>query len=110
MTEPRDDGDRASMMLMADIVAEGGASAQRHTVRNLSPGGMMAQGGGVLAAGARVSVTLRNIGSVQGVVAWAQDGRYGIAFAREIDPQAVRAPVALASFLADTMALRTRAR
>jgi hypothetical protein len=100
--------DRYTLLLVADIVAEGEASASRFTVRNLSPGGMMAQGEGTLVIGARVAVTLRNIGAVQGKVAWAEKGRYGIAFDHEIDPQAVRAPVALATFLSDSMKLRTR--
>ena len=100
--------DRDALLLVADVVAEGTASAVRYTVRNLSPGGMMAQGEAALPEGARVSVTLRNIGAVQGKVAWAENGRYGIAFDREIDPQAVRAPVALATFLSDTIKLRPR--
>lgn len=100
--------DRDTLLLVADIVAEGTISALRFTVRNLSPGGMMAQGQGQLAASARVSVTLRNIGAVQGHVAWAEQGRYGISFDQEIDPQAVRAPVALADYLADSIKLRAR--
>lgn len=100
--------DRDSLLLVADIVAEGAISALRFTVRNLSPGGMMAQGSASLPAGARVSVTLRNIGAVQGRVVWAEEGRYGIAFDQEIDPHAVRAPVALADYLADEMKLRAR--
>lgn len=101
--------DRDTLLLVADIVAEGEASSARFTVRNLSSGGMMAQGKGELAAGARVSVTLRNIGAVQGKVAWAENGRYGISFDHEIDPHAVRAPVALSTFLSDTVKLRPRA-
>ncbi|RYY38483.1 MAG: PilZ domain-containing protein, partial [Sphingomonadales bacterium] len=73
-----------------------------------SPGGMMAQGGAPLRHGTRVSVTLRNIGTVQGKVAWVENDRYGIAFDHEIDPQAVRAPVALASFLSDSLKARPR--
>lgn len=101
--------DRYRLLLVADIVVEGSASAARYTVRNLSPGGMMAQGEGELPAGARVSVTLRNVGTVQGKVAWAENGRYGIAFDNEIDPQAVRAPVALATFVSESIKLRPRA-
>lgn len=108
MTIPNRHPDRDRLLLVADIVAEGEASAARHTVRNLSPGGMMAQGGTPLAEGARVSVSLRNIGPVQGKVAWVENGRYGIAFDKEIDPQAVRAPVALATFLSDSLKLRPR--
>lgn len=109
MTVPKQHPDRDSLLLVADIVAEGETSATRHTVRNLSPGGMMAQGSTPLPEGKRVSVTLRNVGTVQGKVAWAENGRYGIAFDREIDPQAVRAPVALSSFLSDSLKLRPRA-
>lgn len=100
--------DRDRLLLVADIVAEGEASAARYTVRNLSSGGMMAQGDHVLTIGARVSVTLRNIGAVQGKVAWAENSRYGISFDNEIDPQAVRAPVALSTFLSDSLKLRPR--
>jgi hypothetical protein len=100
--------DRDTLLLVADIVAEGEASSCRFMIRNLSPGGLLAQGDGALVTGARVSVTLRNIGTVQGKVAWAENGRYGIAFDREIDPQAVRAPVALATFLSDSLKLRAR--
>lgn len=101
--------DRDTLLLIADIVAEGETTAARFTVRNLSPGGMLAQGRSALPAGARVSVTLRNIGAVNGKVVWGEEGRYGIAFDKEIDPQAVRAPVALATFLSDSLRLRSRA-
>ena len=102
--------DRYRLLLVADIVAEGEASAARYTVRNLSPGGMMAQGEHPLTIGARVSVTLRNIGAVQGKVAWAENARYGIAFDNEIDPQAARAPVALSTFVSESLKLRPRAK
>ena len=36
----------------------------------------------------------RNIGWVDGTVAWTQDNRFGIAFVEEIDPKLARAPVA----------------
>ena len=101
--------DRDSLLLVADVVSEGSASAARYTVRNLSPGGLMAQGEDPLSEGTRVSVTLRNIGAVPGKVAWAEKGRYGISFDSEIDPQAVRAPVALSTFLSDSLKLRPRA-
>lgn len=69
---------------------------------------MMVQGEHALTAGARVSVTLRNIGAVQGKVAWARNARYGISFDNEIDPQAVRAPVALSAFVSESLKLRPR--
>lgn len=106
MTSNTGHPERDSLLLVADIVAEGTISALRYTVRNLSPGGMMAQGRDPLPDGARVSLTLRNIGAVQGKVVWTEEGRYGIAFDREIDPHAVRAPVALADYLAGSMKRR----
>ena len=37
---------------------------------------------------------MRNLGWVEGSVAWRQDNRFGIAFAEEIDPKLARAAVA----------------
>jgi hypothetical protein len=101
--------ERDTLLLVADIVAEGETSTFRFMVRNLSAGGLMAQGDHALELGRKVSVTMRNVGTVQGKVAWVENGRYGIAFDHEIDQQAVRAPTALAAFLSDTIKLRPRA-
>lgn len=106
MTSNMGHPDRDTLLLVADITAEGAISASRYRIRNLSSGGMMAQGDDALVDGTRVSVTLRNIGAVQGRVVWSEAGRCGIAFDQEIDPQAVRAPVALADYLAGAMKLR----
>ena len=66
-------------------------------VRNLSGGGMMvelAQEPVVeLARGERVIAELRNIGPVNGEVAWVGGRRFGIKFDREIDPEAARKPI-----------------
>ena len=99
---------RDNMMLVADILVEGALTAKRFRVRNLSPGGMLAKGDGVLPNEARVTIKLRNIGAVQGRIIWAEEGRYGIAFDRQIDPHAVRAPTALGDFLDRTARLRIR--
>ena len=40
--------------------------------------------------GTPVTVELRNIGWVEGTVAWVQEHRFGIAFVDEIDPKAPR--------------------
>lgn len=53
----------------------------------------MAEGELKVAPGTAVQVELRNIGWVDGTVAWKQDGRFGVAFAEEIDPKLARAPV-----------------
>lgn len=85
--------DRDSLFLMARVKVEGDTAGVEHRVkvRNLSPGGMMAEGAVRVARGARVQVELRNIGWIEGEVAWKQDNRFGIAFAEEIDPQRARA-------------------
>ena len=84
--------ERDSLFLMADVRIDGGEQSHRVKVRNLSNGGMMAEGDARVARGALVVVTLRNIGDVEGSVAWTQDNRFGIAFVNEIDPVVVRGP------------------
>ncbi len=85
---------RDSLFLMADVRVEGSDTFGRVKVRNLSAGGMMASGQMEVQLGAKISVELRNIGRVDGIVAWVQDGRFGIAFSREVDPKLARAPAA----------------
>ncbi len=46
-----------------------------------------------VARGALVTVDLRNIGPVEGSIAWIEGNRFGIAFLEEIDPKLARAPV-----------------
>lgn len=84
---------RDSLFLMAGLKTDGSDAEQRIKVRNLSAGGMMAEGDLKLARGTRVFINLRNIGWISGTVAWVQDARSGIAFAEEIDPKLARAPV-----------------
>jgi len=84
---------RDSLFLMADVRLEGDSACHRVKVRNLSAGGMMAEGEVSVTRGARVSVDLRNVSKVEGSVAWVQDNRFGVAFAREIDPKAPRTAV-----------------
>lgn len=85
---------RDSLFVMADLRLEDGAGEHRVKVRNLSAGGMMAEGHVKVSRGSRVEVNLRNIGWVAGAVAWIQDSRFGIAFVEDIDPKLARAPVA----------------
>lgn len=85
--------DRDSLFLLAQLRLDGGEMVHRVKVRNLSAGGMMAEGDVPANRGMRVQVELRNIGWVDGTVAWKQDERFGIAFVDEIDPKAARAPV-----------------
>jgi hypothetical protein len=84
---------RDSLFLLAQLRVDGKDEVHRVKVRNLSAGGMMAEGAAQVARGQLVSVELRNIGWVKGTVAWKQDERFGIAFVAEIDPTRARAPV-----------------
>lgn len=85
--------DRDSLLLIAQVRIDGGDGEYRVKVRNLSAGGLMAEGDAPVARGMLVSIGLRNTGWVEGTVAWKQDDRFGIAFVQEIDPKVARAPV-----------------
>lgn len=86
--------DRDSLFLLADLSVEHEGASVRVKVRNLSAGGMMAEGTMEVARGMEVTVDLRNIGRVRGNVAWVQGRRFGVAFAKEIDPKLARVQVA----------------
>ena len=84
---------RDSLFLFAEMTFEGHPETVRVKVRNLSAGGLMADGGGVSTSrGARVQIALRNLGVVNGIVAWVQGDRFGVAFEKDIDPKVARAP------------------
>ena len=83
---------RNSLLLIAQVRVDGQDAVSRVKVRNLSAGGMMAEGESRVVRGSLVAVELRNIGWVEGSVAWKQGDRFGIAFVEEIDPAVVRAP------------------
>lgn len=89
--------DRDSLFLLANLRVDGHEQVHRVKVRNLSAGGMMAEGDVKVQRGALVNVELRNIGWVEGSVAWTQSDRFGIAFVDEIDPKKARAPIGVAS-------------
>lgn len=84
---------RDSLFLLAQLRVDGQDQTSSVKVRNLSAGGMMAEGAANVARGQLVSIELRNLGWVQGSVAWKQENRFGIAFIEEIDPKTARAPV-----------------
>ncbi len=84
---------RDSLFLLAEIRLEGASSEFRVKVRNLSTGGMMGEGSVPVVPGNRLKISLRNIGWVDGCVAWVQENRFGIAFDQEINPKSVRTPL-----------------
>lgn len=84
---------RDSLFVMAELRIDGLPGDHRVRVRNLSAGGLMAEGVAQLQRGQQVWVNVRNVGWVEGSVAWVQENRCGIAFREEIDPLVVREPV-----------------
>lgn len=85
--------ERDSLFLMADLRVDGREGEHRIRVRNLSAGGMMGEGAVRVVRGAMVSTNIRNVGWVDGTVAWVQENRFGVAFRDEIDPKLAREPV-----------------
>jgi hypothetical protein len=85
-------GSRDSLLLSAQLRVDGEPEVTVR-VRNLSPGGLMAEYAKPVTADTRVEVEVRGVGWIGGRIAWATDGRIGIAFDREIDPMSARKPV-----------------
>jgi hypothetical protein len=84
--------ERDSLFVLADLRVDGLEGEHRIRVRNLSSGGLMAEGSLKVQRGQVVWTSVRNIGWVEGSVAWVQDSRFGVAFRDEIDPRVARAP------------------
>ncbi|MCB2066352.1 MAG: PilZ domain-containing protein [Erythrobacter sp.] len=101
--------DRDSLFLLAQLRVDGHDQVYRVKVRNLSAGGMMAEGEVRVLRGALVEVELRNLGWVEGTVAWKQDNRFGIAFVDEIDPKLARGQVTGSTVPPQVRALATGA-
>ena len=80
---------RDSLLLMARLRVAGHQPIDVR-VRNLSAGGLMVELPYPIASEGEVEVEVRGIGWVTGRIAWQTEGRAGIAFDREIDPQRAR--------------------
>ena len=91
--------DRDSLFMQAELTLAGRPDRVMVRVRNLSPGGMLAEAKLAVEPGAGVEVELRNVGAVTGRVIWVGEGKFGIAFDRLVDPQAVRRQVVSGSDL-----------
>lgn len=83
---------RDSLFQLASIRVEQDEEVHKVRVRNLSDGGMMGEGNLRVKRGNRLKIELRNVGKVDGSVAWVQDNRFGIAFDEEIDSHLARKP------------------
>jgi hypothetical protein len=82
---------RNSLFMTALCRIQGQDGERMVKLRNISAQGLMAEGTEhAPPEGALVSLSLRNLGWVDGSVAWAQDNRFGIVFATDIDPTRVK--------------------
>ena len=90
------DRGRDSLFLLARMWVDGSARELRVRVRNLSAGGLMVELPEPVSPDSAVEIELRGLGRVTGRVAWQTEGRAGIAFDRQIDPQRARKPVGTA--------------
>jgi hypothetical protein len=84
---------RDSLFVLAELRLDGIEGEHKVRVRNLSAGGLMAEGELAPARGQLAWVKVRNIGWREGSVAWVEGNRFGVAFREEIDPKVARAPV-----------------
>lgn len=86
-------GSRDSLLLTAQFRVSVDDKVAQVRVRNLSSGGLMAEYVGPVQSGTPVEIEVRGVGWVKGRIAWATDGRVGVAFDIEIDPMLARKPV-----------------
>lgn len=84
---------RDSLFVLADLRLEGADATHKVKICNLSAGGLMAEAPLKVQRGQLCSIELRNVGWVEGSIAWVQDSRFGVAFREEIDPKVARAPL-----------------
>jgi hypothetical protein len=88
---------RDSLFLLANCQLPQRQVEQRVKLRNISASGLMAEGTLRPQVGEPVCLELRNVGRVDGIVAWVRDNRFGVAFTYEIDPHLVRQTADLAT-------------
>ena len=72
---------RDSQLMFAFLRMKDDASAHRVIVRELSPCDLVVDGNFGETIGTPVSITLPNIGMIQGRVTWAAEHRFGVSFA-----------------------------
>ena len=87
---------RDSLLLKAILCFPSSKHEGEVRIRNLSAGGLMAETPVRVTRGEPVEIHLRSIGWIRGHVAWAAEGRLGIAFDHPINPKDARKPVGVA--------------
>jgi hypothetical protein len=81
---------RDSLFMQASLWVQGAPAPVTVRIRNLSPGGLLAETSVAVVEGLAVNVELKNVGPVSGKIVWTAPGRFGIAFDKLVDPFAVR--------------------
>ena len=81
---------RDSLFLQAEVAIADWPEPVIARVRNLSPGGMLAESAHRVLEGTVMQLSLPNIGAVAARCVWSGEGRFGVAFDHDIEPQAVR--------------------
>jgi hypothetical protein len=97
---------RESLFVMAELRLDGEKFEHRIKMHNLSAGGMMAEGTAQAMRGMVVWVKLRNLGWIEGTVAWVQANRFGVAFREEIDPDSFSLAPPQTPEMMDTVVIR----
>lgn len=97
---------RDSLLLMANLRRPGDSRVIPVRVRNLSAGGLMAEITDMIDTDAPIEIEVRGIGWIAGRIAWHTEGRAGIAFDRQIDPQRARKPVGATTGAREKVAFR----
>ena len=87
-TSPRD-----RILLLARLRVAGEAEIYAVRIRDLSAGGMRAQFSGRPLDQCEVAIEIRNLGWVEGRVAWQRADMIGVRFAEPIDPDKARIAV-----------------
>ena len=82
---------RESLLLFAELQYNGGQDRQRIRVRNLSRSGLMGSGTMAVTRGTRVTVHIRGVEPIAGIIAWIQDDRFGVGFEDEVDSERIKA-------------------
>jgi len=90
-------GSRDSLLLVAQFRVADNPQVEQVRVRNLSSGGLMAEYAGPVTRDTPVEIEVRGVGWVSGRIAWAAEGRVGVAFDHGIDPLLARKPVGTAA-------------
>lgn len=82
---------RESLLIFAELQCGRLPSRQRIRVRNLSRSGLMGSGNMAVTRGERVTVHIRGIEPIAGMIAWVQDDRFGVGFEDEVDSERIKA-------------------